>query len=240
MRLSLIIPAYNEALRLDPTLRMVEEYLTRQNYSAEVIVVDDGSHDGTADVARNWAATAPVSGRVLRLDTNRGKGNAVRAGMQSASGDFRVFYDADASTPIEELEKLWPHFEQGADIVIGSRALAASALRVRQAWYREQMGRVFNLLLRFFRLTSFRDTQCGFKGFRANAAEAVFGRLTRERFSFDAEVLFIAQRLGYSIVEVPITWSNAPASQVHPLRDSLRMMMDILIIRLNALRGAYK
>jgi len=269
VHLSLIIPAYNEAKRLPGTLEQVLTYLGRAPYSAEVIVVDDGSSDATAEVVRGYAGediplNPPSKGdlpediphdppskgdsseglrlvpvRLHALARNRGKGAAVRAGMGAASGAYRVFFDADASTPIEELEKLWPAFEAGADVVIGSRALPESEIQVHQAWYREHMGRVYNLILHVLGLTPFADTQCGFKGFTAAACAVVFPRQRINRFSFDAELLYIAQKHGLKIREVPVRWVNSPQSRVNPLTDSSQMFFDLLRIRLNDLRGHY-
>jgi dolichyl-phosphate beta-glucosyltransferase len=235
MHLSLVIPAYNEAQRIGPTLERVRAYLARQDYAFEIIVVDDGSRDSTAAVAGSFEGV-----KVVRLDRNRGKGAAVRRGMlKEARGAHRFYYDADASTPIEELEACWPRFAAGADIVIGSRALAASRIERRQAWYREHMGRVFNLFLRGLGLTRFRDTQCGFKGFTARAAETCFPRQTLDGFSFDAELLHIAAMHGLRVDEVPVRWLNSPKSRVNPLTDSTRMFLDLLRVRANTAAGRY-
>lgn len=233
MRLSLIIPAYNEEQRLGDSLEQALAYLDAQPYASEVIIVDDGSRDCTRDIATQFARQprrTPV--KYLSYTPNRGKGYAVRTGMASATGEVRVYSDADASTPIEELEKLWPRFDDGADIVIGSRALPDSDIVVRQAWYRESMGRTFNVLLRLLGLTQFKDTQCGFKGFTRHACEIVFPRQRVFRFSFDAELLYIAKKQGLRIDEVPVRWRNNPESRVHPVSDSLRMAFDLLTIRL--------
>ncbi len=235
MHLSLVIPAYNEAARLGPTLACAQAYLAQQPYTSEVVVVDDGSTDDTGAVAR---ASGGV--RVLRHAPNRGKGYAVRAGLLAAQGEYRCYYDADGSTPITCLDRVWPRFASGADVVIGSRALADSDVAVHQAWYREQMGKTFNRLLRLLALTPFIDTQCGFKVFRANAAEAICARQTIERFSFDVELLYIARLQGWRVQEVPVVWRNDPDTRVHALRDSLRMFLDVLRIRSNAWRGRYR
>ncbi len=235
MHLSLVIPAYNEAQRIGPTLELVRGYLARQDYAYEIIVVDDGSRDGTAGVVGSFDGV-----KLVCLERNRGKGAAVQRGMlKEASGAYRFYYDADASTPIEELDACWPRFAAGADIVIGSRALAASRIERRQAWYREHMGRVFNLFLRGLGLTRFRDTQCGFKGYTARAAEACFSRQTLDGFSFDAELLYIAAMHGLRVDEVPIRWLNSPKSRVNPLTDSTRMFLDLLRVRANAAAGRY-
>jgi dolichyl-phosphate beta-glucosyltransferase len=235
LHLSLVIPAYNEAGRIADSLTKAGAYLSRQSYAWEALLVDDGSDDDTA--ARARAAMPQI--RIVSYTPNRGKGHAVKTGMLAAKGAFRVFYDADASTPIEELEKLWPHFDAGADVVIGSRSLPESQVEVRQAWYRQTMGRVFNLLLRVAGLTHFPDTQCGFKGFTAYACDVVFPRQTIERYSFDAELLFIAQRHDLRIDQVPVRWINCPHTRLNAATDSLRMFTDLLTIRARAFLGKY-
>jgi dolichyl-phosphate beta-glucosyltransferase len=240
MYLSVIIPAYNEAQRIGGTLRLVLSYLEAQRYEAEVVVVDDGSVDDTQAVAHYAAVNSAIPLRVLRLPQNRGKGAAVRAGMLfAAQGDYRLFYDADGSTPIGMLERVWPCFERGADIVIGSRALPGSDIAVRQAWYREYMGKTNNLLLKLLGLTRFGDTQCGFKAFTAEAAQEVFSRLRCERFAFDAEALVIAQQYYLRIEEIPVRWENSPRTSLHPLRDSSRMLLDALHIWRRLHRNRY-
>jgi len=239
--LSLIIPAYNEEDRIGQTLTDATAYLDAQSYDAEIVVVDDGSTDATGAVVRPFSereGATPV--RYVRYEKNRGKGYAVRLAMQDhAKGRYRVYYDADASTPITELEKLWPFFERGADIVIGSRALPGSDIAVRQARYRELMGRTYNLILRLLRLTRFRDTQCGFKGFTAEACAVVFPRQTLHRFSFDAELLFIAWKHGLRIEEIPVRWINSPLSRVRVIKDSAKMFLDLITIRIKDWRGRY-
>ncbi len=241
VHLSLIIPAYNEEDRVGYTLQVVTAYLDAQPYDAEVIVVDDGSTDATGAVVRPFIerqGKTPV--RYVRYEKNRGKGYAVRLAMlEHAGGQYRVYYDADASTPITELEQMWPYFENGVDIVIGSRALPGSEIAVRQARYRELMGRTYNLILRLLRLTRFRDTQCGFKGFTAEACAVVFPRQTINRFSFDAELLFIAWKHGLRIVEIPVKWINSPRSRVRVIQDSAKMFLDLITIRIKDWRGRY-
>jgi dolichyl-phosphate beta-glucosyltransferase len=235
VHLSLIIPAYNEAQRIRATLESAEAYLDRQDYDYEIIVVDDGSTDATAAVVRDSHPEV----RLESYSPNRGKGFAVRHGMAVAQGAYRVFSDADESTPIEELEKMWPRFEQGADVVIASRALPESEIEQHQVWYRENMGRAFNLMLRMFGLTRFHDTQCGFKGFTQRAADIVFSRQTIEDFGFDPEILYIAQRHGLRVDEIPVHWINCPYTRVNAITDSTRMFADMFVIRRNAWLGKY-
>ncbi|MCX7717464.1 MAG: glycosyltransferase family 2 protein [Candidatus Sumerlaeaceae bacterium] len=227
--LSVIIPAYNEEHRLQQSLPVVFDYLRRQPYDWEVLVVDDGSRDATGEVARRLGAGLPV--RVLRNDPNRGKGFSIRRGMMEARGRHRLFSDADLSTPIEELDKFWPVLAGGCGVAIGSRALKESRLEVRQAPYRELMGRAFNLLVQALLLPGIRDTQCGFKIFTAAAAEAVFPHQTLDGFSFDVEILVLARRAGFRVHEVPVRWINSPDTRVHALRDSVKMFTDLLRIR---------
>lgn len=240
IHLSVVIPAYNEAMRIESTLVHVLRYLEQQEYAAEIIVVDDGSRDATFGIVRNMRTPYRTALRIHQLPENRGKGAAVRTGMRDlARGAIRLFYDADASTPIEELEKVWPCFNDGASIVIGSRSLPDSRVEVHQAPYREFMGRCFNHILRLLRLTSYIDTQCGFKAFTAEAADTVFSRQSLDRFSFDVEILFIAARHGLAIREIPVRWINSPASRVNPIKDSLRMFWDVILIHYRNWQGLY-
>jgi len=234
MKISFIIPAYNEAARIGATLRDVVEYFSAQDYAWEIIVVDDGSTDETAAVAAGEGI------RVIHLERNEGKGAAVRRGMLESQGDVRIFSDADGSTPVREVAPLLTLIESGADVVIGSRALAQSDVQVHQAWPREQMGKIFNVILKCFALTPYKDTQCGFKGFTAQAAETVFSRQQIAHFSFDVELLYIARLDGLKIEEMPVTWRNAPQSTLHPITDSAKMVLDLLRIRWNAMRGLYR
>lgn len=240
MKLSLVIPAYNELLRIGPTLADVLAYFARQPYDAEVIVVDDGSTDGTAGAVTPLLDHARPTVRLVRQPENRGKGAAVRAGMEAATGEFRAYYDADGSTPITELDKVWAFFDAGFDIVAGSRAVRDADVEVHQAWHREMMGRVNNLILRAIGVTRLRDTQCGFKVFTAAACGIVFPRQTIERFSFDAELLYIAHKHGLRIHEMPVHWRNDPSSRVRLLGDSLEMLLRVLGIRLKDARGRYR
>jgi dolichyl-phosphate beta-glucosyltransferase len=228
--LSVVIPAYNEALRLPPTLEKIHRHLQRSSY--EVVVVDDGSRDDTA--ARAEAAGA----RVVTNEGNRGKGYSVRRGMLLARGRRRLMCDADLSTPIEELGRLQAKMDEGYDVVIASRALPGSNVEVRQPWYRENMGRLFNLCVRVLALPGLADTQCGFKLFSARAAEEAFQGARLDGFSFDVEALYVARRRGFRIAEVPVTWRNDEATRVNTVKG-LVAFLDLARIRLRAWRGAY-
>jgi dolichyl-phosphate beta-glucosyltransferase len=233
--LSVVIPAYNEAERLPRSLERILEYLRSRGGSWEVVVVDDGSRDETA--ARAMAVGSEAV-RVLRNETNRGKGYSVRRGMLEAGGALRLMSDADLSTPIEEVERLEKRLAQGCDVVIASRALPESNIEVRQPWYRENMGRLFNLLVQVLLLPGLHDTQCGFKLFTAAAAEAAFSPARLDGFSFDVEALYIARRRGLRIAEVPVTWRNDAATRVGSLKGFLAFV-DLLEIRLRAWGGGY-
>jgi dolichyl-phosphate beta-glucosyltransferase len=232
--LSVVIPAYNEALRLPATLARVKEHLGRLGVAHEVVVVDDGSTDATSEVAR--AAGEGV--RVLRHEPNRGKGYAVRRGMLAATGERRLLTDADLSTPIEELAKLQAALDGGCDVAIGSRAIAGARIEVHQPAYREAMGRLFNRLVRVLLLPGLHDTQCGFKLFSARAAEAAFAAAALDGFSFDVEALYVARQRGLRIAEVPVTWRNDAATRVG-LGGGAAAFADLVRIRLRAWRGAY-
>jgi dolichyl-phosphate beta-glucosyltransferase len=236
VRLSIVIPAYNEDERIGSTIKAIDAYRAKLDYDSEVIVVDDGSTDNTVAVVHD----ADPDVQIISYSPNRGKGHAVRAGMTAAKGDYRLFYDADASTPIEEVGKLWPRFDAGADIVIGSRSLPESDVQIHQPWYRENMGRAFNGIIRALGVTRFHDTQCGFKAFTAQACNVVFPRQTIERFSFDAELLYIAEKHQLRVEQLPIRWINCPHTSVNPLTDSARMFWDALTIRFKDLAGRYR
>jgi len=232
--LSVVIPAYDEALRLPATLARVREHLAARGVSHEIVVVDDGSSDATADVARAEGDLV----RVLRHEPNRGKGYAVRRGMLASTGDRRLMTDADLSTPIEELVKLEAEIDRGSDVAIGSRAVAGARIEVHQPAYREAMGRLFNVLVQALLLPGLADTQCGFKLFTAAAAETAFGACRLDGFSFDVEALYVARRRGLRVVEVPVVWRNDAATRVG-LGGGGAAFADLLRIRYLALRGAY-
>jgi dolichyl-phosphate beta-glucosyltransferase len=239
--LSIIIPAYNEEARIGPTLERICGYLRARECPCEIVVVDDGSSDGTVAVVEAVRCQEQVAVRVLRNEVNRGKGYSVRRGALESRGRMVLFSDADLSTPIEELSRLLIPLESGeADIAIASRGLPDSDLVERQPLWREMMGRTFNKLVRLLAVSGFSDTQCGFKLFTRAAAEAVFPRQYVERWAFDVELLFIAHRLKLRVAEVPVRWVNSPASKVSPLGDASRMLVDVARLRLRALRGAYR
>jgi dolichyl-phosphate beta-glucosyltransferase len=234
VRLSVVIPAYNEALRLPATLARVRAHLAGRGVPHEIVVVDDGSSDATAEVARAGGETV----RVLRHEPNRGKGYAVRRGMLAAGGERRLMTDADLSTPIEELAKLEAAIDRGFDVAIGSRAVAGATIEVHQPAYREAMGRLFNVLVQALLLPGLADTQCGFKLFTAGAAEAAFGACRLDGFSFDVEALYVARRRGLRIAEVPVVWRNDAATRVG-LGAGGVAFADLVRIRCLALRGVY-
>jgi dolichyl-phosphate beta-glucosyltransferase len=227
--ISIVIPAFNEALRLPATLDRVERYLVAAGTPAEVIVVDDGSRDATGDVVRERAARWPQL-RLVAAGRNSGKGAAVRLGMAAAHGRFRVFSDADLSVPIDDIEKLLGPLRAGAGVAIASRGLRDSQVELHQPWYRETMGKIFNRLVRIFVFGGVADTQCGFKAFTAEVADRVFPSLQTRGFGFDVEVLYRAKLAGYRIVEVPTRWINSPQSRVHPIRHSAAMFLELLAI----------
>jgi dolichyl-phosphate beta-glucosyltransferase len=229
-----VIPAYNEARRLPATLARVGEHLAGRGVPHEIVVVDDGSSDGTAEVARAGGDTV----RVLRHEPNRGKGYAVRRGMLAATGERRLMTDADLSTPIEELSRLEAEIDRGFDIAIGSRAAPGARIEVHQPAYREAMGRAFNLLVQALLLPGLADTQCGFKLFTAGAAEVAFSPGRLDGFSFDVEALYVARRRGLRVVEVPVVWRNDAATRVGIAKGGAAFL-DLLRIRLLAWRGAY-
>jgi dolichyl-phosphate beta-glucosyltransferase len=239
--ISIVIPAYNEQARLPATLGSVLAYLQARSFSTwEILIVDDGSRDGTAaEVERRHAAEPRI--RLLRNPGNRGKGYSVRHGMLEASSEWVLFTDADLSAPIEELDGLLAAVASGqAAVAIGSRALNRSLIAVHQTVFRETAGRIFNLLMRAATGLPFHDTQCGFKLFRQDAARAVFSRQRIDRWGFDAEALFLARKLGFKVVEIPVRWSHCEGTKVHMFRDSANMFLDLLRVRWNQLRGAYR
>ncbi|CAN5822743.1 glycosyltransferase family 2 protein [soil metagenome] len=244
--LSVVIPAFNEEHRLPSTIGAIKAYLSAQSYTWELIVVDDGSDDRTVDVARRLVIVAEPC-RILEIE-HRGKAAAVRAGVLAARGENILFSDADLSTPISAVAELLAMRQAGYDVVIGSRE-GASAQRLGEPVYRHYMGRAFNWVVRAIAVRGVKDTQCGFKLFSRLAADRIFPKLrlhqtdaalTGPRVSaFDVELLYIARRQGFRIAEVPVVWTHVPGSKVRPGLDALRMFVDVLFVRLNALRGKY-
>ena len=233
-----MIPAYNESTRLGATLEKVLSYVHSQGWNAELIVVNDGSHDDTAEIVRTFAAKDPAL-RLVENPGNRGKGYSVRNGMLHARGRVVLFSDADLSSPIEEAAKLIQTLEAGADIAIGSRWLRAETQTQRQPVYRQIFGRIFNLLLRLTLGLHFKDTQCGFKAFKQPAVQAIFPVQKIERWGFDPEILFLARKFGFRVQEVPVAWGHSGGTRIHPLIDGSRMFMEMLHIRWNDLTGKY-
>lgn len=238
--LSLIIPAYNEERRLPRTLESVNTYLQQQSYTYEVIVVDDGSDDRTSQIVRNFRKNQPRFGLIV-LPRNKGKGCAVRTGVLHSRGRFVIFTDADLSTPVEELEKLWPLLEEGYDLVIGSRRSPDSRIIVPQGWLRRFMGGMYIVLNRWLGIKDVEDVTCGFKGFRREAAKQIFKIARLNAFSFDSEVLYLAQhKFRFRWTKVPIEWKDSSGSKVHILRETAVSFLDLIKIKLYDFRGLYK
>jgi glycosyltransferase involved in cell wall biosynthesis len=235
--LSIIIPSFNEELRLPSSLEKIAAYIRKRRPNTEVIVVDDGSTDKTVAVAE--ACTEIPSLRVLSNGTNRGKGFSVRRGSLEARGNVVLFTDADLSSPIEEAEKLLTELDTH-DVAIGSRAVDRSLIEAHQSLFREFAGIIFNRIVRVILRLPFVDTQCGFKAFRRERCRIIFEQQTIERFGFDPELLYLARHHGLSIVEVPVRWAHSPATKVSMMTDSVRMFLDVFVIRWNAFLGRYR
>jgi len=236
---SIVIPAYNEGTRLRRTLERVLSYVHGQGWDAEVLVVNDGSRDNTAEIVRSFAAKDPIV-HLIENPGNRGKGYSVRNGMLNAQGRIVLFTDADLSSPIEEATKLFSALEAGADIAIGSRWLRAETQTQRQPLHRQVFGRIFNLLLRMTLGLHYADTQCGFKAFKRAAAQAIFPRQKIERWGFDPEILFLARKFGFEVKEVPVAWGHSGETRINPVIDGARMFQEMLHIRWNSMSGKYE
>jgi dolichyl-phosphate beta-glucosyltransferase len=231
--LSVVIPAFNESRRLEATIRRISEYLIGKKCEFEIIVVDDGSSDTTPDLVGTLGRSLGNISLVQNA-RNRGKGFSVRRGMAESSRELVLISDADLSTPVEEIEKFLPWIAQGYDIVIGSRALRESEILKKQPWYRQFMGRAFNLMVKSLVMGGIDDTQCGFKLLKSSAAKNIAGRMKIDRFAFDVEMLHLAGRMGCRVKEVPVRWVNSPQSRVRIFSDSARMFLDLLRIRFGA------
>ena len=237
-RLSIVIPAYNESARIERTLERVLACVAAQGWDAEVLVVDDGSADRTAEIVQAWMERAPRL-RLVRNEGNRGKGYSVRNGLLQAAGEVVMFTDADLSAPMEEAERLLAAIRNGADVAIGSRWMDRTRQTIHQPLYRRFFGRCFNWVTRMAMGLPFKDTQCGFKAFRREAAQVIFRLQRIERWGFDPEILFIARKLGYDICEVPVTWGHDERSRMSYLRDGMKMLQEMAAIRANSLAGRY-
>jgi glycosyltransferase involved in cell wall biosynthesis len=237
-RVTVIVPVYNESTRLREPLTAVQTYLQAQPYQAELVVVDDGSDDGTFEMVRD-ATCGGVPVRAFRYARNAGKGYAIKYGVAQARGELILFTDVDLSTPIDEAGALLARLEDGADVVIGTRKTPGARIVVRQSWLRETLGRGFTWLVRHA-ITDVSDVTCGFKAFRAAAARDIFARLRIYDWSFDAEALMLARTLGYRLDEVPVTWQDRPGTKVRMLRDVVGSLVGLARIRWNMARGVYR
>jgi dolichyl-phosphate beta-glucosyltransferase len=238
-RYSIVVPAYNERARIGKTLEQIIEHLREEKWSAEIVVVDDGSRDDTFQVVSDFSSQNPEV-RIIQNPGNQGKGYAVRNGMLNARGEVLLFTDADLSSPISEATKLFAALDKGADVAIGSRWLDPSLQFVRQSLKRQALSRIYNLFLRVVLTFPYRDTQCGFKAFTRAAAEKIFPQQRVTRWGFDPEILFLAHRMGLKVVEVPVRWGHDERSKIHPIRDGLRMASDALRTRWFAISGKYQ
>jgi len=237
-QLSIVIPAYNESARIDDALERVMSCIAEQGWDAEVLVVDDGSKDNTAAIVKRWMADHPRL-HLIQNPGNRGKGYSVRNGLLQAAGEIVMFTDADLSAPMEEAARLFAAIDNGADVAIGSRWLERNRQTIHQPLYRQFFGRCFNWITRTVMGLPFKDTQCGFKAFKRSAAQVIFRLQTIERWGFDPEILFIARKLKYVIREVPVTWGHDERSRISYLKDGMKMLEEMAIIRANSLAGRY-
>jgi glycosyltransferase involved in cell wall biosynthesis len=237
-QLSIVIPAYNESARIENALERVMSCIAKQGWDAEVLVVDDGSTDVTVDIVQHWMERHPRL-HLIKNEGNRGKGYSVRNGLLQAAGEVVMFTDADLSAPMEEAERLLAAIADGADVAIGSRWMDKTRQTIHQPLYRRFFGRCFNWVTRTVMGLPFKDTQCGFKAFQRSAAQIIFRLQRIERWGFDPEILFIARKLGYDIREVPVTWGHDERSRMSYLKDGMKMLEEMAIIRGNSIAGRY-
>jgi len=231
MYLSVIIPAYNEEKRIGDSLQKIHDFMESRDHEYEVIVINDGSDDGTSREAEKSALYAKNKLKILENKENRGKGFSVKRGVLSSLGGCVLLTDADLSTPINEVDKLFDCLGRGNDIAIGSRARPSSRVSVAQPWYRQMMGRVFNLIIRTSLMGDFKDTQCGFKLFKGDVVRDIAPEMKIDGFSFDVELLYLARKRGYKIEEVGVSWDNSPHSTVRIFSSSVKMFLDLLKIK---------
>jgi glycosyltransferase involved in cell wall biosynthesis len=232
---SVAIPCYNEAARIGDTVRSTIDYLSAESPEAELIVINDGSTDATSAIVREALAVAKIKTRLIENFPNRGKGAAVRSGLLAATKPIGLFFDADLSTPLSEIPKLIEPIARGeVDIAFGSRALDRQLIGVHQPWRREQAGRVFNLIVRLATGMPFWDTQCGFKAFRLDVCRPILEKAQTVGFAFDVELLFLAYRAGLRLREIPVRWNHAEGSKVRVIHDSLRMLHEVIALRIGS------
>jgi dolichyl-phosphate beta-glucosyltransferase len=236
-KLSVIIPAYNEEKRIEKTLLEVDAFLEKQAYDYEIIVVDNNSTDKTSEVVKRLESTTVQNAKVI-LETTKGKGAAVRRGMLESQGDYTVFMDADNATPISEIDKFWPYLQEGNEVVIGSRYVDPSTVKIKQPFYRIMLSRMSNILIQLLLVPHIKDTQCGFKAFKGEAAKQIFKHVTIFGWAFDMELLAIALKLSYRIKEVPVSWEEHGGSHV-PLKAYIQSLIDLLRIKWRAMSGFY-
>ncbi len=236
-QISVVIPAYNEEKKLEPSLQRITEYLEKNFKDYEVLLIDDGSKDTTVEIANKFKEKKV---KIIQNPKNMGKGFSVKLGMINAKYDPILFSDADLATPIEETEKFLATIQKGYDVVVASRNIEGAKITVEQPKYRQVLGKAFPLIVKNMILPDFKDTQCGFKMFKKNAARKIFPRQTIQRWAFDVEVMFIAKKLGYKIKELPVTWTDKGDSKLSPVKDSLKMFNEILKIKYNEIKGEYK
>jgi dolichyl-phosphate beta-glucosyltransferase len=235
--LSVVIPAYNESVRLKKTLPIIIEFFKKQKYSFELVIVDDGSKDKTVATVKSIVGHKPFL-KLISLDHNQGKGAALRAGIMAAVGTYVLFMDADLSTPLTEIDKFWPVITK-YPIVIGSRKMKGAVVTKHQNLLRENLGKVFTFLTNTLATKNVSDITCGFKLFQTNVAHKLFGKSVLNDWSFDAEILFLAQKHGFKIKEVPVSWQNDPRTKVNLTKDSINALTGLLKIRLNDMQGKY-